>query len=323
MKNKNLMFAVAIFALISAGATLWFQGKQMGGMAPSMMRDEVTTLYPTGRQETIGLNAVGMMGSGVSGAPTQAVESTKMIAPDYYPQPIGGDALDTEDRSYTKNSSHQVVVKDVTAYIKQMREYILSIDGRVLSTSTNTTEKYASGYIYAKVPVAKFEEATGRVTEGVQKVMDESINASDVTGQVVGIADKLQSLQDQKALKEAELAEAKAKNSSATVTLRLQQEINRFNQQIDALQKQQQATTNEVEYASVSISAASSERYFAGSEYQPTFWEEIQNAIESLGGSGRVIARLIIWTAVYSVIWLPIMLVVKWLKRGKTAVQVQ
>lgn len=227
-----------------------------------------------------------------------AVDSTGMeIMPPYYDD----DALDVENRSYEQYANHSVVVDDVNTYLRGLKEYFLSINGVVLNSSLSSMDKFQSGSLYVKVPVEKFDEATGRVTENVKKVVDESVSAMDITGQVVNTTETVVALQEQKALKEAQLKDAKTEVEKT----RIQIEIDRLARQITTAQKAQESVESRTEYASLSITAADSERYFnPGSTGD--FRYELERAWESLKSFVKVLFVFGIWLAVYSVIWAPI-----------------
>jgi hypothetical protein len=105
--------------------------------------------------------------------------SSYMPEPDIYPYYGQDYALDVEQRVYEKSSNHTVVVDNVAQYMQQTREYLVSLGGRIINSSSGTTEmyqenpflnnKYNYGNIYAKVPVEKFEEAQNMITAGVKK----------------------------------------------------------------------------------------------------------------------------------------------------------
>ncbi len=242
--------------------------------------------------------------------PTDSMPIDLKMMPPYY----GDDALDVQDRVYQKSSYHVVIVDDVQAYLRGMKEYILSIGGVVLNSGVSagdgSNNTYNSGSLYVKVPVNKFDEVTGRVTENVEKVFSESINASDVTGQLVGTTETLQDLKDQKSLKEAALSEAK----SEVEKRRYQIEISRLDQQIAVAEKSLDNVEAQVEYSSVSIEASDSERYY-NPDADVGFKEEFMKAWESVKEVIKVALYFGIWVFVYSIVWLPIVIVIKKLFR--------
>lgn len=303
-KNKSLILVVAILGLITTlvvgtrnqtGPFSEMNGllqKSMSGTtAPStMMATEDMMISP---EEP-------MMGRG--GA----------IMPDYY---YGNDALEVSDRVYEKYANYSVVSRDVTQYLNRVKEYILSIDGRVLHSSYNTQGRYLSGSLQARVPVEHFEAAQIQMTQDVKKVLSENVSAEDRTGQLVGSQDSVLALQKQKEELELQLAEV----TDDAERRRLELQLSRLETQIENAQKQVENVENRVEYANISVYVTNNER----SVYSPMSGDldlrgEIERAWYSISGILISLAKLALWVLVYGVLWLPAVLVVKWLKSKKT-----
>jgi hypothetical protein len=220
------------------------------------------------------------------------------IAPRYYEHDA---LLDVSQRSYQISSYHSVVVRDVSTYIDEMTTYFSSINGIVLNSSISSREKYNTASLYVKVPVEKFDEATNKTTLGVDKIVNESINSVDITGQVVNSDDAVISLEDQKIVTEAFLKDAKTETEKAKLKI----EIQKLEDRIVAAQKNKENVQNKTEYASISISAANSEKYY-NPGHRGDFYYEVDSAWQSLKSFVKVALVFGIWLAVYSVVWAPI-----------------
>lgn len=320
MKNKKTLFIVLILGTAATLVMFFLQGKFLpyGMMNKDFYQDEYyepymepamepamvgTTSYDSaggyagdtmiGQEAYVERNAIGMADPGYDIA---------YLPPYYY----GDDALDVDERVYQKTSYHSVVVEDVSGYLRGVKEYILSIDGRVLNTSMSAGDKYDSGYLYVKVPVSKFDEATSRVTDNVEKVVNEEISSNDVTGQVVNTTDNLQSLKDAKSITEAAMEDAETEVEKR----KYQIEIERLERQIEAAEKNLDRVETQVEYSSMSISAASSERYY-NPDADLSVKEEFLRAWESLKEVLKVVGYFGIWVLVYSVAWLPLVFILR------------
>lgn len=299
MKMSKVLLIVLVLAAVSAILTLYSRNdmSMMIGRDSMMLEEE----------------------SMMMAEPGFGTQTSKMdIGIGYYPEPLppvyyGDDSLDVSERSYRSSSNHQVIVDDVSSYINEMRDYITSIEGRVLSISVNSSEDYYSGYLYAKVPVDQFDQTNNKAVEGVEEIVSQNINTDDITGQVISAQEALQKLNDQLDLLEAQLAEAQERGDSAVVILKIQQNIDRIKSQIDAAENRDDAVQQQVEYSDVTISAADSARFFRGYDYKPSLWDEVKDAFRSLKGSLRTLTGFAAWVVVYSVIWLPIVWMAKWL----------
>lgn len=233
---------------------------------------------------------------------------------DYWPGPVypRDHALDEVDRVYRKSADYSLVANDVTAYMRGMREFILSIDGRVLSSSQNKSGRYDSGYLYVMVPVDKFEEATGRVTADVQDVYHESVSATDETGRKVAADDRVKDLEEQKLQKEIELLEAVSEAQKKKIQL----EITRIEQQLESARQQQGQVDETIEYSSITISVASSARYY-NPEAEIDLRGEFQEALRSVKMVGVLLVYVLIWAGMYAVLLLPPIIIIKLLLRRR------
>jgi len=312
-KYKSLIIVVAVLGLITALAT--GAGKNLLGTQPALVDVYEEPMIGRGMmdEERGVLSQIAAPEKGKEALSDMAIGESRRIMPPV-PPTGGGDALDVEDRIYEKSSYHSVVVNDVSDYMRQIKEYILSIDGRVLTSNISTTDKYHYAYITAKIPVEKFDEATGRVTEKVKKVVSENLNAQDRTGQMVSTTSQVEKLEEQILEKEIQLEEA----TTEAAKKRIELDITRLKRQLETAQKKVETVEAKVEYASIQVTASNSEKYYNPRMVsEPDLWEEVQAAWESVSRILVTVARLGIWVVVYGVVWLPAVLLVKWLKGKK------
>ena len=291
-KNKTLV-AVFGLALVSALATLFMSG--------SFSR--ISMSMGTGMR---GVSQPMMIEDGREINQDMAVSSANSkiaMMPPYYG---GDDALEVSERSYEKYGNYSVVVDDVPAYLRGIKEYALSIGGVILNSNMSTSSRYQYGDLYIKVPVEKFDEATSRVTENVEKVVNENISASDITGQVVGTENSVQRLLDQKKLVEARIEEAKTPTEKAKIQI----ELDSLDRQIEAAERAVTVTEQRVAYATLSVSAADSQRHY---EYDGSvdIGDEFSRAWQSLKSSIKLLLTAGIWLVVYAIVWLPVVLIIR------------
>lgn len=307
MQKKHFLLVVVSLALLS---TVFFVGRSNGGynflsqmMGRDYSMDDGVGGYRAPEPMYYGTAETTMMAEPPTLEAKLAVDSMgiEMVPPYYY----GDDALYMEERSYEKSSYHSVVVQDVSKYMRGLKEYFSSVNGVILNSSVNSSSKYEIASLYVKVPVEKFDEATTRVTEDVKKVMDESLNASDITGQVVNTGENVTYLEEQRALKEASLKDAKTEVAKAKIQI----EIDRLTRQITQAQKEQESVSTRTKYAALNITAASNEKYF-NSGMTDDFGYELQRAWESLKSFLKIVVVFGIWVVVYSIVWAPVVWIV-------------
>lgn len=301
MKKKYLMGLVLV--LVLAGISVFVT-------SANNLRMPVT--LPEFRESQTQINDSGLVGAeppallkGSGGMP-DLVETM----PPYF----GNDALTVSQRQYETYASYSVVVKDVANYLNQLRDSYLAMEGRVLNLSINTTGKYQNGYLSAKVPVSSFDVATQQATTGIEKVVNQSQNTTDVTGIAVNLDEQIQQLETQRSQREVDLLEAKTDVEKK----RIQLDINRLQNQIESLKKQKETQQTQVQYATITVSAASSEKVFNPST-RPDLWETLTLAFDSVVNNLYTVAQFFIWAAVYAIVLLPAIWLISRLRQPKSS----
>lgn len=299
--NKKTMLLLTLLVLTLAGVTIYLRG--------SVLVNRVTLDKGVLSNQSGSVMEKQTVGSFSGVLPAMDVMP---IAPPYNYDPSYdfGNALNKSERSYEMYASFSLVASDVPAYFRQLREYVLSVGGRVLSLQTGNHSKYQTGYMTAKVPVAKFDEATARVTEKVSSVESQQLNATDVTGQVEAIKSQIADLEDQKAQKEIELVGAKTEVERRQIEL----EIKRLEKQLEQMKNQDIAQAERVEYATLNVSASSSKNFY-NPQARPDLWEELTGAYNSVLDNLYIVAQFLIWVVVYGAILTPLVIIVGVLKR--------
>lgn len=321
-KHKNTIIIIAVLGVITALAT----GSNLKNIFYSFQGNSGFLSQQRMAYETMPVQNMGAtmdMKMGVGGDGYGYGTSSYMPEPGMYPYYGEDYALDVEQRVYEKSSNHNLVVNNVSEYMQQTREYLSSIGGKIINSSSGTTElyqenpfinnKYQYGYMYAKVPVEKFDEVQNRVTAGVKKVVNESVDAYDQTGQVVNTQENLKVLQDRKLELEIKLADAKTDAEKRTLEL----QISRLETQISNAEKQVSNVEQRIEYANINISFADNERYFNPGYGHSGFANEFYMAWNSLSIVLFKLLKLGVWVLVYSILWLPVILIYKLIKNRR------
>jgi hypothetical protein len=100
---------------------------------------------------------------------------------------------------------------------------------------------------------------------------------------------------------------------------RLELQITRLETQIKNAEKQVSNVEQRVEYANVNISIANNERYFNPGYGNSGFTNEFFMAWNSLSIVLFKLLKVGVWVLVYSILWLPAVLVFKWVKNRKNS----
>lgn len=289
--NKKLIFTVFALSIVAAILTMAQQAREgNGGMMQGIGMMGTPSMEITPRLGTAKVAApVGDMNIG-------------MVETSYMPQyQYGGDALGVVDRVQDKYSHQGVLVKNVSEYMKTTKAYLISIGGKVLSSSQQTSNGITYASMQVKVPTESFDTATSEIAAKADRVIDESINAQDVTGQGVSLEEQIQELNKNILDKQAEVTAAKTDAEKK----RLQYDLDYLKKQLAGFEKSQTAFAERVQYATVSVTAADTMKFYDPSA-SLSLWDEVKQAIRSLGGSSAALARLAVWMVVYAVIWLPL-----------------
>lgn len=301
MIKRGFLFPVIVLGLLSAGLMFWLTQQTGGLMNQNTMWEEAPKNAKYTNPESMVGGSAGVMMSDELGIATRPTY-------DYYPYP-SNNALDLTDRSVQKYSSHSLVANNVDEYLKNIRTYLTSIGGTVLSYDQGTGKnQYIYGSLMARVPVETFDEAVDKVTQDAQKVVFANVSAQDVTGQVVSLADQIQSLEDQKAQLEIDLDAAKTETEKRSIQL----QISQIDRQITRLQQSADSVDESVQYATMNISVSNREYYFTGDGPRPVM-DVVREAWYSLKGTGFGLIYFLIWVGVYAIIWLPVLLLARWI----------
>ena len=329
--NTKLWLIGLIVVVVLAGGTTLYRSQKMGmglyyngGMSSYEGR--------MGGEPSMGYSSYDGMGSSDAYYPSEStgLVENKMasmpILPPYYDD---GLALDAEYRMYDKSADFSVIVDDVQVYLRSMREYILSVDGVVLNDSFNRGDKWVAGTLYAKVPIAVFPEASNRAVENVEEIYASYSSSNDVTGSHVSASDRVEQLQSMLATTQATLEQTQALLAQApegsdqwrqyrSEVLQLEARVASYQRSLDQASQNVESIETRVEYATLSLTAADSSRYFDPNS-NVSLYEQFIYAIESLGESWNALVSFLVWVVVYSVFWVPAMAVYLWVKKRRQA----
>lgn len=221
------------------------------------------------------------------------------------------------------NVSNRMMVKDsylslLVENVNQTQELIVKkteqLGGYLVNSNLNNPQEAATATITIRVPSKKLNQALEYFRELSIKVISENLSGYDVTDQYVDNEARLATLMKTKA-KFEEILERATKIEDI---LNVQREIINLQAQIDSIKGQQQYLEQNSALAKVTIYLSTDELSLP---YAPTeLWRPeviFKQAVRSLIGNLRKIGTLIIWLAVYSVIWLPLGLIVYFVSRKR------
>ncbi|MFH1705551.1 MAG: DUF4349 domain-containing protein [Patescibacteria group bacterium] len=220
---------------------------------------------------------------------------------DYSPQP------EEQNRLVVEESYFSLVVDDVRQKADQIIDRAAKSGGYMVSSSINQPEEASFATVVVRVPSAELKSTLDFLRGLAVKVTSETLSGHDVTDQYVDIGERLATLEKTKAKFEQIMDQAVKIDD----ILRVQRELINLQTQIDSLKGRQDYLKKTAENAKLTIYLSTDEwslPYAPDEQFRPAVIFKL--AIRSLVKTGRVWAGRAIWIGVYSVIWLPIVLVI-------------
>lgn len=259
----------------------------------------------------MGRNSVGMVESSPMKKMIPDMNAGNMGAPepyvDSYYQPYDEDIL-TTDRSVVQSADLNIKAKDVSGTIDEAVAYVESVNGYVTNSSMNKTDRGYRASISVRVPSDTFQATVQNFRRMAVEVVYENVNSYDQTRQVVNTEDRLKDLNQQKEKYELLLDEA----TDSKEILRIQQQIDNIERQIKNIQRQAESLKAQEKMSSIHL-GIEEDRFEIPFVNQWMF----QDAVQSLKKLVAFFFVLGVWGVVFAPIWLPALLISKWLKKRK------
>ena len=231
--------------------------------------------------------------------------SMGMIAPELSLQKTTDTFSDTSNRIVTKTSDLSLLVRDVRGIGDQIISYAKNSGGYMVFASYNRPSESPFATITVRIPTSKLDEALNYIRSLSIKVTSENLVGSDVTDDYVDIESRLATLRQT----EAKFKDILAKAVSVQDILTVQRELISLQQQIDSLKGQKMAIEKNAQFSKITVYLSTDELalpYAPDKTFRPNVVFKL--AVRSLLGTLRSGAEAIIWIGVYSLIWLPIVL---------------
>jgi len=216
------------------------------------------------------------------------------------------------DRLVVQESNLSLVVKSVRESSDKIADYAKNNGGYMVSSSLSQPEEAPYATVIIRIPSKNLKATLEYLRSLAIKVSSENLYGYDVTDEYTDIEARLATVNKTK----AKFEEIMAKATRVSEILEVQRELINVQDQIDALKGRQQYLEKTAELAKITI-------YFSTDEFalpyapSPPFRPEVifKQAVRSLVGTLRGLARLIIWVVVYSIIIVPVVLVIWYFKR--------
>jgi len=221
------------------------------------------------------------------------------------------------------NVSNRLVIKDTylslqVSKVDDIQSKIIKkaqeLGGYMVNSSIENPSDIASATVVVRVPANKLDEALSYYRSLSIKVVSENLQGYDVTDQYTDLEEQLR-INTKTKLKFEEMLD---KAILVQDILQIQREIISVQASIDSIKGQQDYFKKNAELAKITLYLSTDEIAlpYAPSE---TWRPEVifKQAVRSMVGTLRNIGSLIIWIGAYALIWLPIVVIIIFLKRRK------
>lgn len=219
-----------------------------------------------------------------------------------------------EERLVVEESSMSLVVLKVRETADKIVDKAKEIGGFMVSTSLSRPEEAPFATVVVRVPTEKFRETLDYFRTLAVKVSSENILGTDVTAEYVDIEARLATLEKTKTKFEAILEQA----TKVQDILQVQRELINLQDRIDTLKGRQRYLEQTAELAKITVYLSTDELalpYAPAKPFRPTVIFKL--AVRSLVRTLRSVVTAVIWIGIYAVIWLPVILIIYFVRKWR------
>jgi hypothetical protein len=221
------------------------------------------------------------------------------------------------DRHLIRNASLTLEARDARHAAAQLVAAARASGGYVSDSRESVdAEDRRSIMVQVRVPFGRFDRAMQQI-EALGRVRDKQVTTEDVTEEFVDSQAKLRNLKRM----EARLLEHLKRTARLSDILQVEQELNRVRGEIEQLEGRLRFLEHRVTFSTITVTLteAPTARMTALDSYNGG--QHVSAAVRSLIAFARVLWTAAIWIGVWSVVWVPVALVI-WLvyrRRGEAS----
>jgi len=224
----------------------------------------------------------------------------------------GGSGASDLDRKIVKTGDMTLEVNDITAAITGVAKVATDLNGYVVSSNKSGDQDTTYGQISIRVPADRFDEAFDKLRQLAVNVPNESTNSQDVTEQYTDLQAQLRNLQ----ATEAQYLEILKKAEKVEDILAVQRELSNVRGQIEQIQGRIQYLDRTSDMALINVNLQKV-KPLGGTAWSAL--ETLKSAARGLVSFGKVLADVLIWVAIFSPVWIIVLLVVLYFTRWRKA----
>jgi len=216
------------------------------------------------------------------------------------------------DRKIVKNGYMTLEVNDITAAITGVTAIAKDLNGYVVSSNKQGVQDITYGQISIRVPSDSFDEAFDKLRKLAVNVPNESTNSQDVTEQYTDLQAQLRNLE----ATEAQYLEILKKAEKVEDILAVQRELSNVRGQIEQIKGRIQYLERTSDMALIDVNLQKT-KPIGGTAWSAL--ETLKSAARGLVTFGKALADILIWVAIFSPVWIIILVVVLYFTRWRKA----
>ena len=214
------------------------------------------------------------------------------------------------DRRLVKTGYMTLEVSDITEAIAGITRVANELNGYVVSSDQSGDKDITYGRIAIRVPSDRFNEALDRLRKLAVKVPNESTSSQDVTEEYTDLQAQLRNLE----ATEAQYLELLKKAEKVEDMLAVQRELSNVRGQIEQIKGRIQYLERTSDMALIEVNLQKTQ------PLDGTGWsalETLKSAVRGLAAFGKALANIAIWLAIFSPVWIIILIVVLYFTRWR------
>jgi len=218
-----------------------------------------------------------------------------------------------QDQRMTVDDNYiSLKVENVNKSLGDIKQKTAELKGFVVNMNVSKPAESTTANLAIRVPKESADDLQSFIKGTGVKVVTESMSSNDVTDQYRDLEEELGLYTKNK----IRFEEIMTKAVEVQDILQVQNEILNLQRQIDSIKGQKQyleQTANSVKFTVYLSTDEYSLPYVPDTSWRPS--SVFKEAVRSLVVTFRGIGNKVIWLAVYSVIWAPILLIILYFKR--------
>jgi hypothetical protein len=245
--------------------------------------------------------------------PSGAPEMFKSNAYDAASRSTAGESGASDiDRKIVKNGYMTLEVNDITAAITGVAAVARDLNGYVVSSNKQGDQDATYGSVSIRVPSDRFDQAFDELRKLAVNVPNESTNSQDVTEQYTDLQAQLRNYE----ATEAQYLELLKKAEKVEDILAVQRELSNVRGQIEQVKGRILYLERTSDMALIDVNLQKV-KPIGGTAWSAL--ETLKSAARGLVSFGKALADVLIWLAIFSPIWIIILVVVLYFTRWRKA----